>query len=133
MCAVSSPHWVCPYSQHVCFPCLHCLGSRLLCQELSEACPGFCALPRSKPLRFRYSGSPQRHRLSWACILCPSQVQDTQMTRYLASAAAVTYRLLVAVTQFSGCTTSATSQADVDHPESQEVLVSNKACLQLGR
>ena len=29
------------------------------------------ALPRSKPLRFRYLGSPQRHRLSWACVLCP--------------------------------------------------------------
>ena len=22
-------------------------------------------------LRFRFSGTPQRHRLSWACILCP--------------------------------------------------------------
>ena len=26
------------------------------------------ALPRSKPLRFRFSGTPQRHRLSWACV-----------------------------------------------------------------
>ena len=48
----------------VCFPCLPCLGSRLLCQELSEAGPGLYTLPRSKPLRFRYSGGPQRHRLS---------------------------------------------------------------------
>ena len=28
-------------------------------------------LPRSKPLRFRYLGSPQRCRLSWTCVLCP--------------------------------------------------------------
>ena len=67
---MSQPHWVCPHSGCVCFPCLHCLGSRLLCQELSEAGPGLYALPRSKPLRFRYSGTPQRCRLGWACILC---------------------------------------------------------------
>ena len=55
-CAHSvSPHKVCPPTWRVCFPCLHCLGSRLLCQELSEASPGLYALPRSKPLRFRYS------------------------------------------------------------------------------
>ena len=64
--AVSRPHWVCPHSWHVCFRCLYCLGSRLLCQELSEASPGLHAPPRSKPLRFRHSGSPQRHKLSWA-------------------------------------------------------------------
>ena len=53
--------------------------------ELSKAGPGLCALPRSKLLRFRFSGTPQRHRLSWACILCPSQVQAAQVTRCLAS------------------------------------------------
>ena len=31
--------------------------------ELSEAGPGLYALPRSKPLRFRYLGSSQRCRL----------------------------------------------------------------------
>ena len=91
--AVSRPHWVCPCSQCVCFPCLPCLGSRLLCRELSEASPGLYALPRSKPLRFRYSGSPQRCRLSWACVLCPSQVQAAQVTRCLASTVGATYRL----------------------------------------
>ena len=40
--------------------------------ELSKMAPGFCALPRSKLLRFRFSGTRQRHRLGWACILCPS-------------------------------------------------------------
>ena len=84
--AVSWPHWVCTRSWCVCFPCLHCLGSRLLCWDLSEASPGLYALPRSKPLRFRFSGTPQRRRLSWVCVLCPSQVQAAQVTRCLASA-----------------------------------------------
>jgi len=73
---VSRPHRVCPCSRRVCFPCLHCSGSRLLCQELSEAGPGLYALPRSKPLRFRHSGIPQRHRLGWACILCPPRFEQ---------------------------------------------------------
>ena len=30
--AVSGPHWVCPRSGRVCFPGLHCSGSRLLCR-----------------------------------------------------------------------------------------------------
>ena len=40
--------------------------------ELSKMAPGFCAFPRSKLLRFRFLGIPQRHRLGWVCILCPS-------------------------------------------------------------
>ena len=66
---VSRPHWVCPGSRCVCFPSLHCSGSRLLCRELSEAGPGLHALPRSKPLRFRFSDTPQRRRLHWARVL----------------------------------------------------------------
>ena len=48
--------------------------------------PAFCALPRSKLLRLRFSflGTSQRHRRGWACILCPSQVQAAQETRCLA-------------------------------------------------
>ena len=49
----------------------------------------------------------------------------------LASAIAATYRLPTA--QLSGYTTGAPSQADVDHPEPQEVLVSKEACLQFCR
>ena len=79
-------HWVCPHSQIVFFHGLHFSGSRFLCWELSEAGPGLRALPRSKPLRFRFLGTPQRHRLSWACILCPSHVQAAQVTRCLVSA-----------------------------------------------
>ena len=53
----------------------HSSGSRLLHRGPSEASPGLHAPPRSKPLRLGYSGSPQRRRLSWACVLCPSQVR----------------------------------------------------------
>ena len=113
--AVSRPHWVCPLSRHVCFPSLHCSGSRLLCWELSEVGPGFHALPKSKPLKFRFSGTPQRCRLGWACVLCPSQVRAAQVTRCLVSAVAPSWSLqLIASSvpsaQFSGCTTSAPSQ-----------------------
>ena len=69
MLTVSQPHWFFPRSQRVCFPCLHCLGSRLLCWELFQAGPGLNALKRSKLLRFRYLGTPQRRRLGWACVL----------------------------------------------------------------
>ena len=55
-------------------------------RELSEVGPGLCALPRFNPLRFRFSGSPQRGRLGWACIFCPSQVRAAQATRCLVSA-----------------------------------------------
>ena len=53
--------------------------------ELSKAGPGLRALPKSKLLRFRFLGTPQRHRLGWAYVLCPSQVQATQKTRCLGS------------------------------------------------
>ena len=52
---------------------------------------GLHAPPRSKPLRFRHSGSPQRCRLGWACVLCPSQVRAAQVMRCLVSVVAATY------------------------------------------
>ena len=153
MLAVSRPHWVCPRSGRVYLPSLHCSGSRLLCWELSEVGPGLHALPRSKPLRFRFSGTPQRRRLGWACVLCPSQVRAAQVTRCFASAVAPSWRLrLIAspipAARFSGCTMGAPSQvrrvsllgswslaatllADVDRSESQEVLASNEAACSL--
>ena len=54
--------------------------------ELSEAGPGLCILPRSKLLRFRFSGTPQRHRLCLSCGLYSFQVQAAQATRCLESA-----------------------------------------------
>ena len=59
--------------------CAHSSGSRLLRWEPSEAGPGLHAPLRSKLLRPRHSGSPQRRRLSWACVLCPSQVRVAQV------------------------------------------------------
>ena len=83
--AVSMPHWVCHRSWHMRSPGLHWSGCSA--GKLSKAGPGLHALPRSKPFwfRFSFSGTPQRHKLSWACILCPSQVQAAQLTRFLAS------------------------------------------------
>ena len=43
----------------VCFPRLHCSGSRLFYRE-----GALCGL------RFQFSGSPQKHGLGWACVLC---------------------------------------------------------------
>ena len=63
-------------------PCPHCSGSRLLSQESSVAGPGLPEPHRSKPLRFRHSGSPQRRSLGWACVLCPSQVRAAQVMRF---------------------------------------------------
>ena len=51
--------------------------------ELSKVSLGLCAFPRSKPLRVRFLGTPQRHRFGYSCVLCPSQVQAAQATRCL--------------------------------------------------
>ena len=82
-----------PLGKRVCFPSLCCLGSRSLCRELSEAGPGLYALLRSNLLRCRYSSTPQRHRLGWACVLCPSKAQAAQVTRCLVSMVTVPYHL----------------------------------------
>ena len=52
---------------------------------LQGARPELRALARSKPLWFRFWGTPQRFRLGWACILCCSPVQAAQTTRCLMS------------------------------------------------
>ena len=83
--AMSGPHWVCPRSRMCAFPVYTAQAPGCSAGELSKVGPGFRALPRSKPLRFRFLGTPQGHRLSWACVLCPSQVQAAQVTRCLAS------------------------------------------------
>ena len=82
-----------PAHSCMCFPCLHCSGSKVLCRALSKVDPVLHVLPRSKLLRFRYSGCPQRCRFGWACVLCPSQVRAAQVARCLVSAVAVTYHL----------------------------------------
>ena len=144
MLGVSGSHWVCPHSRRVCFPGLHCLHSRLLCWETSMTGPGLRALPISTPLRFRFSGTPQRHRFSWVCVSCLSQVQTAQVTRCLViahSSGAVHFITSpVSATQFPGCVATsqvchvsllgswslaATLLMDVNCPGSQEDLVSD--------
>ena len=109
----------------------HRSGSRLFHREPSEACPGLHALPRSKPLRLRHSGRPQRCRLGWVCILCLSQVQVAQVfgERGRCDLSPLPSPLL----SFLDGTTGAPSQADDDCPEPQKVLVSKEACLKFGR
>ena len=62
-------------------------------EELSKVGSGFCVLARSKMLRFWFSGTPQRHRLSWTCVLCPSQVLGAQAIRCLVSTLSQAVRL----------------------------------------
>ena len=83
--AVSWPHQVCPYSCACAFPVYTSQAVGCSSRELSEAGPGLCALSRSKSFRFRFLGSPQRHRLGWACVLCPSKIWAAQVTMCLAS------------------------------------------------
>ena len=83
--------------------------------ELSKVGPGLCACPRSKPFRFRFLGTHQRHRLGWACALCPSQIQAAQETRFLVSAHSLggAVHLITApvpASQFPGCSAGALSQ-----------------------
>ena len=125
MLAVSQPHWACLHSQHVHPPCLHSSGSRLLCWEPSKAGPGLPASPRSKLLRFRHSGSPQRCRLSWDCVLCPSQVRAAQVM-CLASKVAVTYHLPHPCRSVFWAYNQRTFTGRC--PEPQEVLAKKPAC-----
>ena len=116
------PHGACSLPAHT--------AQALGCSAGNHPWPAL-APPGSKPLRFRHSGSPQRRRLGWACVLCSSHVRAAQVMRCLVSANAAAYRL--PATRLSGCKTGAPSQADVDRPDPQEVLVNKEACLQFYR
>ena len=74
---------VCPHSRHVCFPPLHCSGSRLLYGEWALGCVHFPG--PSHEVRFRFLGTAQRPRLNWACVLC-LPIRAAQGTRRLKSA-----------------------------------------------
>ena len=81
-------------------------GTRALHKDADLIWPALCAHPGSEPLR--WPGVWQ----AWSLRL-------------------ITFPVPAA--RFSGCTTGAPSQAGVARPESQQVLVSNEACLQFGR
>ena len=139
---------VCPGSWRVCFPRPHRSDSRLLCRELSEEGPGLHELPRSKPLRSRFSGTPPRRRRGWASVLRPSQARAAQVTRCLARVFTpgggcslpppwfppLGYLAFLGVpcVYLGSCSLPVTLPADVDRPEPQEVLVSREVCLQFG-
>ena len=63
--AMYGPHWVCPTHGVYAFLVYTAQPPGCSAEELSKAGPGLHALPRSKPLRFIFSGTPQRHRLGW--------------------------------------------------------------------
>ena len=119
----------------VCGECLQCMDhtefapTRSMCafqvysaqaprcsaREWSKVGPGLCALPRTMPLRFRFSGTPQRHKLGWACVLCSSQVRAAQAKKSLASAlspgeAVCLTSSPVPAALFPGCAAGAPSQ-----------------------
>ena len=126
-------HWACPCSWHVCPPCPHCSGSRLLRRELSKAGPGLHAPPRSKPLRFRHSGSTQVQTLLGLHFLPFPGPRSSGDEVFGEHGCCNLSPPPVPAAHCSRCTTGAPSQADVDHPEPQEVLVSKEACLRFGR
>ena len=105
--------------------------------------PELHALPRPKALRFRFLGTPQRHRLGWACVLClpplpPQPTPTAQEARSLMNAIAPGIMFLIPSTVLASVSThthlvclisllgswslAATLLADVNHPESQEVF-----------
>ena len=125
---------------------LHCSGSRLLCRGTVQSGPGLVSLPMCKLFRFSFLSTPQRHRLSWVCLLYPSQVWEAQAIRCLASAlsqvCSASYHLpspslsvswvsckstvsCVPCVSSGGWSQAMALLADVDHPGSQEDMVSN--------
>ena len=106
--------------------------------------PGFCALTRSKLIRCRFLGTPQRHRLGWACILCLSRSEQLnwpgawwaqcprwsvslnhlQATRFPGYAARLPSQVCH-VSPLGSWSLAATLLAYVNRPGSQEDLVSN--------
>ena len=111
----------------VCFPRLHCSGSRLLCMEQALRC-----------VRFQFLGSPQKHGLGWACILCLPRLSSSG-SQQLYGRTLLGCRAVIpstVPTSVSACASwvrapcvcsrdlasSRDPPADVNHPESQEVF-----------
>ena len=58
---VFRPHWDCPIQGNLCFPRLHCSGSRLLHMEQALRC-----------MLFQFSGPSHKCIFGCACVLCLS-------------------------------------------------------------
>ena len=123
-------------------PLAACVLSRSTLLRLQAARQGagpeLCALPRPKPLQFRFSGTPQRCRLGWACVLClprPNSSGSQELdectlpgaVRLISSwvPASVSGRAsgVRLVSLLGILSLAATLLADVNHPESQNSLV----------
>ena len=131
---VFQPHWVCPRSWRVCFPCLHCSAFRLLYREWALSCVYFPGLSHSG------SGSRVLHKCpdSVGPELCAFPVRAAQGTRSLMSTLSSGAAWLLpspAAPQFpdtlvwcvllsllGSWSLAVTLPADVNHPESQEVF-----------
>ena len=108
----------------VCFPRLHCSGSRLLYMERAQHC-----------VQFQFLGIPQKRELGCTCVLC-FPARAAQAVRSLTEEGGGTLPGCGAPSPLRGPSLSfhacqsgacalclaATLPADVDHPESQEVF-----------
>ena len=110
----------------LCFPRLHCSGSRLLYMEWALHC-----------VRFQCSGPPQKRGLGWACVLClprpsssgrqepggralPGAVRLSPSAVPASVSARASWVRLVSL--LGSWSLAATLPADVNHPESQRVF-----------
>ena len=131
---VFRPHWVCLHSRHVCFPRIHCSGSRLLYRERALSCmyfsglspsgssfwvlhrnadsvgPAFCAFPGPSS-----SGSQELEERTLPECSAPSPL----VVPASVSTRASPVRLVSLLGSWS---LAATLPADVNHPESQDVF-----------
>ena len=102
---VFQPHWFCPHSRHVCFPCLHCSGSRLLYRERALSCVHFPGLSRSR------SGSWVLHKGTdsvgpvFCAFPCPSSSGSQELEERTLLRCSVTYPLPIPAS-VSGCAQS---------------------------
>ena len=101
-------------------------GSQVLHKGADLVGPAFCALPRSKQLR--WPGAWWAVAPSWRLQLIASPIPAAPFSGCTVGAPSQVCR----VSLLGSWSLAVTLPADVNHPESQEVLVSNEACLQFG-
>ena len=107
--------------------CLHCSGYRLLYREQALSC-----------VRFQFSGTPQKCRLGWACVLClpwPSSSGSQELDGPTLPRCSAPYPLrgpslsfraragrVFLVSLLGSWSLAATLPEDINHPVSQEVF-----------
>ena len=101
-----------------------------------------CELLRPKLLRFRFSGTPQRCRLGWACVLClpwPKQLRQPELVKHTLPRCSVPYPLhspsLSFCTHWSGapCVSSGELVSSCEPPGAcKPSRISGSLCLETG-